>query len=323
LRFHLGNAGSTIHALGSTLLRKSGNCSLLTPFAEKENAQAFAAEIQTYIDEIAEDESVGKDVLAFISEHPRPERTPESFASYEQYLDWIRYGRPRALQGENVKSFAELSIANFLWFNRVEYCSEQRYEFDVSAPTKKPYAPDFYLPKYGIYIEHFGVDRNNNPAPNIDKATYVAGTEWKRRVHKTHKTTLVETFSWMRSEGTLLSRLRELLRAKNVEFSERTVPDALNSVGGRDAASTLAKLITQVIPAFKESGRQIDDLESSFTNIDILVHEPVAVLGVEPGTNTPARRSSAARCLPFGLGGWWFACRRPARSPRPCPSALP
>ncbi len=29
------------------------------------------------------------------------------------------------------------------------------------------YYPDFYLPKYDIYIEYFGIDENNNVAPYL------------------------------------------------------------------------------------------------------------------------------------------------------------
>ncbi|WP_066705212.1 hypothetical protein [Celeribacter ethanolicus] len=63
----------------------------------------------------------------------------------------------RTLQGEKVKSYEELLIANWLYENGVEYEYEPDYEFDTSDPTKRNYCPDFRLTESGVYIEHFGV----------------------------------------------------------------------------------------------------------------------------------------------------------------------
>ncbi|RZJ69484.1 UvrD-helicase domain-containing protein [Flavobacterium sp.] len=61
------------------------------------------------------------------------------------------------LQGEKVKSVEELIIANFLYLNGIEYEYEKKYPH-----TNVMYRPDFHLSEYDIWLEHFGVDENNN-----------------------------------------------------------------------------------------------------------------------------------------------------------------
>jgi DNA helicase IV len=38
-------------------------------------------------------------------------------------------------------------------------------------------------------------------APFVDRDEYLAGMDWKRKVHAEHKTTLIETYSYERQEG--------------------------------------------------------------------------------------------------------------------------
>ena len=54
------------------------------------------------------------------------------------------------MQGEKVKSIEELTIANFLYLNGIEYEYEKPYPYGEMM-----YRPDFYLKDYNIWIEHF------------------------------------------------------------------------------------------------------------------------------------------------------------------------
>ena len=56
-----------------------------------------------------------------------------------------------SMQGERVKSIEELTIANFLYLNGIEYEYEKQYPYGDVV-----YQPDFYLNDYDIYLEHFG-----------------------------------------------------------------------------------------------------------------------------------------------------------------------
>lgn len=64
------------------------------------------------------------------------------------------------LKSETVRSLEEVSIANYLYLNRINYEYEKVYPYDDEKNNRKLYRPDFYLPDYNIYIEHFGITRD-------------------------------------------------------------------------------------------------------------------------------------------------------------------
>ena len=58
---------------------------------------------------------------------------------------------------EQVKSYEELVIANYLYINGINYEYEKPYEHDISDKEHRQYHPDFYLTDNSIYLEHFGI----------------------------------------------------------------------------------------------------------------------------------------------------------------------
>lgn len=124
---------------------------------------------------------------------------------------------------EKLKSQEEVLIANFLFTNSVEYCYEERYQYKTSSKTFGQYKPDFYLPEYDIYIEHFAIDRKGNVPEwfrgdefQTAKEKYNAGIDWKREEHLRNNTILIETYSWEKREGVLLSNLENKLKQQGV-----------------------------------------------------------------------------------------------------------
>ncbi|WP_195251416.1 UvrD-helicase domain-containing protein [Romboutsia sp. 1001713B170207_170306_H8] len=92
----------------------------------------------------------------------------------------------KTINGEQVKSIEEVIIANYLYLNGVKYIYEYQYPYDIEDNYRKIYRPDFYLPDYDVYIEHFGVNKDYN-APwlsEIEEQKYVEGIQWKRELHK-------------------------------------------------------------------------------------------------------------------------------------------
>ena len=115
------------------------------------------------------------------------------------------------LKGELVKSFEELLIADWLFLNGVFYEYEFPFEFDTSSRKRGQYRPDFKLGE-GIYLEHFGIDKNGNTAPYINKDEYNRSITWKRNLYRQKSITLIESYSWERMEGVLLNNLKEKLK---------------------------------------------------------------------------------------------------------------
>jgi len=154
------------------------------------------------------------------------------------------------LKNEFVKSNEELVIANYLFINGINYEYEKPYEIETSTINKRQYTPDFYLPDYGIYLEHYGIDRNGK-APQYDKKAsdeYVCSMHWKRQIHSDHKTKCIETFSYEFNEGIIFEKLKSRLSENGVEFkplSQTEIFNALHNVcAGRDFNSFFNLIIT-------------------------------------------------------------------------------
>ena len=235
--------------------------------AHAADEKAFRILLKEILLELAgKDRKVGFLLLRWFTEFLVPARSEWDFGSRHEYFSYIESHELRTLQGELVRSFEELEIANWLCMNGIDYEYEPIYEHELSVTGRKIYTPDFRLTKSGVYIEHFGVrrekDRNGNEilttAPYVERAEYLAGMEWKRKVHARHGTTLVETYSYEKSEGTLLFSLEEKLSPyENLNpISPREILSRLRNMGQfDDFTGTLGTFLRH----FKGSGSTMEE----------------------------------------------------------------
>lgn len=175
----------------------------------------------------------------------------------------------RTLQGEKVKSYEELQIANWLYENGVEYEYEQDYEHKIQETGRRDYCPDFRLTESGVYIEHFGVRRQKAAdgserlitAPFVNRGEYLAGMEWKREVHAAHETMLIETYSYERQEGCLLTALAEKL-APHVTLKPRPAETIFDRVVELNQVDAFSQLLGTFLRKFKSGGYILADCET-------------------------------------------------------------
>jgi DNA helicase-4 len=163
----------------------------------------------------------------------------------EPELNKVAKAKLDTIQGEKVKSVEELTIANFLYLNGIEYEYEKPYPFGNIIVR-----PDFYLTDYDIYLEHFGVDENNRAkwlTPFYEQK-YVEEMELKREAHKTNNTKLLETYSYYNRDHILLDKLREMLENENVIFKPRDTKSIFTKVTDKD--KNFGKEITNLIVTF-------------------------------------------------------------------------
>lgn len=164
--------------------------------------------------------------------------------------------RRETLKKELVKSYEELAIANFLFINGVNYEYERPYEFDTNTVDKRQYTPDFYLPDYNLYLEHYGINREGK-APQYTEAAsaeYVAGMRWKRNLHAQHQTTCLETFSYQFSEGTIFDDLTKQLVDKGVVFrplDRKEIVNALHSIYNGTEFTSFYNLVMTFLSLYK------------------------------------------------------------------------
>ena len=181
-----------------------------------------------------------------------------------------------ALQGERVKSVEELMIANFLYLNGIKYAYERSYPH-----SEEIYRPDFYLIDYDIYLEHFGVDEHFKASwlTEYNEQKYVEGIEWKRALHKTHQTQLIETFSYFNRNHQLLPKLTRLLEKAGVTLRPIDVQMIFERLKGNDKryGKELEKLIYTFVSLAKSKGLKANEIERYYeehaTPLDAFLRE--------------------------------------------------
>ncbi|WMJ68716.1 UvrD-helicase domain-containing protein [Stenotrophomonas sp. 24(2023)] len=151
-----------------------------------------------------------------------------AFGAALQGEGFERDGTPyvRTLQGERVKSLEECVIADWLFYNGVQYQYERAYEFDTATDTYRQYRPDFYYPDARLYHEHLALDARGNAPAHF--GGYLDGVQWKRQEHRRNGTALIETTSHQLRSGAALPHLGEQLRAAAVTLDpnpDRELPD--------------------------------------------------------------------------------------------------
>lgn len=123
-------------------------------------------------------------------------------------------GRIRTAHGEPVKSQEEAMIANWLFYNGVDYRYEERYKHRTADEDHRQYKPDFYYPVLDLYHEHFALDAQGMPPPHFEG--YLEGIHWKRKKHSEMGTSLFETTSHGLRNGDDFDRLATELTSRGV-----------------------------------------------------------------------------------------------------------
>lgn len=164
-----------------------------------------------------------------------------------------------SFKGEKMKSLEETLIANFLFLNGIEYIYENDYEHVTATKYYRQYKPDFYLPDYGIYIEHFGIteDFRTPWLSSTEEEKYLKGIQWKRELHGEKNTILVESYSYYNKDGVLFERLEENLWQHGVHFNKidmEAVYEAICIKENDYYFEELIKLVGSFINLFKSSG---------------------------------------------------------------------
>lgn len=246
----------TFHSLGKEILDDvSGKKSSVSKLATDE--KKFDELLASFIMGLRENPDTWKEFKSFIIGKSKPYKHESEFKTLLAYKAYIRNIELRALSGDLVKSFGELDIANFLYVKGVNFEYEARYKH-----TNTKYEPDFYLPDYGIYLEHFGVDRDGNTAPYVDGQTYREQMKWKRDLHEKKGTKLLETYSWQRFEGSLLQDLNSLLKDNGVTYDPVSDDQVFKSLIDYKYTNQVGNLLKVFLAHFKCNHMSIDELRA-------------------------------------------------------------
>ncbi|MFV0642896.1 MAG: UvrD-helicase domain-containing protein [Sphingomonadaceae bacterium] len=251
----------TFHALGYSILRDVEGCAPALAAHASDDAQFRSLLRDILVAEVANKAGMKSLLLEWFADFFWPYKSEWDFETRDEYYRYVEAHELRTFNGELVKSFEELQIANWLYRNGIAYEYEPNYEHEIRSNTRRAYTPDFRLSDSGIYIEHFGVRKAKQAdgstrlttAPHIDRDRYLEDMAWKRKVHRDHGTTLIETYSYERVEGRLTTALANKL-APHVTcepISEDQLFDRLSQLGQVDSfTQTLGTFLRH----FKSSG---------------------------------------------------------------------
>lgn len=178
----------------------------------------------------------------------------------------------RTLNMEKVKSIEEVIIANFLYLNGIEYEYERPYPFREENQFSQ-YKPDFYLPEYDIYLEHFGIT-SDYKVPWLNKTKekeYIDGIHWKRQMHSKFNTRLLETYSYYNKSGILLKKLELILKRSGVQLKPIDLRLVYEKIALREREEQqfreFKKLIATFITLFKSNGYDSVDISKMYDNL--------------------------------------------------------
>ena len=265
---HLPKA-STFHAIGLKIISEvEGTKPSLSKLSE--NGLLMQKFIDDTIITLSEDKKYAKKYVRFQLFHRYPCRLLDEFKTLDEYKKYVQENKLQTMNGEYVKSYEEIIIANFLFSSSIRYEYERKYEHNTASKDFGQYRPDFYLTDYGIYLEHFALDEEGN-APEFfninNEYTYEEGVEWKRRIHQIFNTTLIETYSYMQRNGVLLDSLKEILLSHNVTTVKKSVPQLLKEINGKRDVSEFSVLAKHFILLKKQTAYTFTDLYHKAANL--------------------------------------------------------
>ena len=240
---------STFHALGRQILKAANIPTYLSVFAQDPKLlEIWMSEwLNSYI------HAHPNGVLEFIELAQQPSNAFD-FQSQQDYDLYIRDNEYRTLQGERVKGYQELLIANWLFRHGIAYEYEAPYISKRRIQPSFDYCPDFYLPDADLYLEHFGIDRQGQTRADIDATQYQQEMQAKRELHQDCHTRLLETYHYDWTEGQLEQRLAQLMQQHQVALKPKSDTELLTTLNQLGIIVDSAKRYLKCLQAIRAQG---------------------------------------------------------------------
>ena len=174
------------------------------------------------------------------------------------------------IQGEFLRSFQEVEIANYLYLNNIDYQYEPIYRYNIPN-SRKPYTPDFIISQGDktAYIEHFGIteDGRNSRFSNSELEYYKQAIQDKIELHKQHGTTLLYTYSEYKDHKSLTEHLRRILDDAGFELKPRPQKEIVEKLISSEESRYVRKLVDLIcrfISNFKVNGYNEDEFNRMY-----------------------------------------------------------
>lgn len=247
---------STFHAFGMRILGEVSGRKPHVSILATDGAK-LAQTIDGFLKDLLTSKQHGEQLRNLLALHRNPYKSPFDFKTSNDYREYVRHCERRTLSGDMVKSLEEVQIANYLSLNGIKFQYEEPYPVNTADKRHRRYMPDFYLPDYKIYIEHFAFNEEGDAPPFF--RNYQDGVYWKRCIHRRYGTRLIETYSWQARRGILLRELKKLLEHNGVDFRPVSIDRLLDDLRSI-LESWLSRLILSFLKHVKTSILSADEL---------------------------------------------------------------
>lgn len=186
----------------------------------------------------------------------------------ESYKSYYKAHPPITLKNEMVSSYGELVIANYLYINGIEYDYDPKYLDYLS------YRPSFRIRNTNIYIEYFGIDKNDNLVDYFDK-DYIPdndkhnnGLDFIKDIHKRNKTKLIDLYLYESVDGSIINKLKTKLEHFGIKLNNKVDFDIWTQINYRypNIMDYLSSTFETVINLIKSNNYEKEDIEELFRN---------------------------------------------------------
>lgn len=188
------------------------------------------------------------------------ETLKSGLGEYIKKVERQRTKSARTITGEYLRSMQEVQIANFLYLNGLDYEYERVYPFGSPSRNKK-YTPDFYISQgeHSAWLEHYALSESgyNSLFTPQQRGRYLRAIRDKRRLHKTNRTTLLETWSFYTDRRPLLEHLKEVLEGEGFILKPRNLEEVYKKIVETGKDKYIYKLIVfmrEFIEQYKTTG---------------------------------------------------------------------
>jgi len=180
----------TFHKLGKDIIEENGEEFRHTDIIDQNKKHEIIRDIFTQ--KIKDEPDYYKLFLGFVKTLHDKE-TREDVETKDEVLTYAREHRYFSINGKQVNSRAEREILDFFLTHKLNGKSiEVKYEPDVGG-----FRPDFYLPQYDLFIEHWALNEKGEVPEWFSQSTeeYKKAMEKKKKWFAEHDRLLVETFT--------------------------------------------------------------------------------------------------------------------------------
>lgn len=279
-----GIEAKTFHKFGKDIL-----CDVENKQPNIFDEKQFKPLITRFFKELRENEDYLKKVTTYFVGYLKPFKQQDEFNNQGEYFQYLKDQNFKSYKTkeipvkgkitfkmELVKSIEECKIANFLLFNGVNYEYERPYKYDTATKKFKQYKPDFTINPNSdncVYIEHFAINKNGEvphffadreKGQTIEDATreYTNGILWKRKLHKSKNTPLIETYSHEMFDGVLFDNLAERLKNLGVQLYPKSPEEiwAIIAESAKDEVDSFITLFQTFITLMKSNNYDITDV---------------------------------------------------------------